>query len=432
MKPPLKGIYVFDSCKREILDMVAVAKALDETHLTFVQLAHLEKAITEVDVDFVILPFCRPQLLEVCKYLKSMDVFIFVFDNEGGVYESSKKYFDKVDKKTTYFVDEFWLWGSELSDTFTAHGIQNRVTGRPRFTLLFQLRELLTDMIEPTSDLLVNTSYSLCAPKYLSLEDERRVWIKNGEDVQRLDVMIDQQAKFRASLLKDLEATSRKVLVRVHPFEDAREYFELANRKNNIQMSSSLLVITDILKSKVIAQRGCTTAIEAALLGKPVLKLDYSDYPLALPAVESVQTYISESLNSIELSGFERNREVPINSYIDFRVAFDSAFKSALDGVKPAQPDATWLQKEKIRFGFHRYRGWLGLVKFFLRFVFRLPINKAFFSEASQVKEFQHLRRLVGLEIFDQQGEYYKLSTKAHEMLWPDLLEILILKFEVA
>lgn len=68
------------------------------------------------------------------------------------------------------------------------------------------------------------------------------------------------------------------VVIRVHPTETSEPYEALARTVNNIRVSTRGPISELLFHCNVLLQRGCTTATEAWMLGKPVLEMELGSY----------------------------------------------------------------------------------------------------------------------------------------------------------
>jgi len=68
------------------------------------------------------------------------------------------------------------------------------------------------------------------------------------------------------------------VIIRVHPTENSKPYEALAQQVDNVRVSTRGPIRELLFHCDVLLQRGCTTATEAWMLGKPVLELEIGKY----------------------------------------------------------------------------------------------------------------------------------------------------------
>lgn len=68
------------------------------------------------------------------------------------------------------------------------------------------------------------------------------------------------------------------VVIRVHPTETSEPYEALSRSVNNIRVSTRGTISELLYHCNVLLQRGCTTATEAWMLGKPVLEMEIGSY----------------------------------------------------------------------------------------------------------------------------------------------------------
>jgi surface carbohydrate biosynthesis protein len=149
-------------------------------------------------------------------------------------------------------------------------------------------------------------------------------------------------------------------LVKVHPFESAEPYNAMADRVPNLHVAD-LPVRQVLFHGDVVLQRGCTTATEAWMLGKPVLELTMGQYHHPIRAdylqgnelvqdLESTERAIHRALAGGALSAEqERARETFLREVyyrIDGRAAERCADRIAELVAPPAYSDA---DRERVR-----------------------------------------------------------------------------------
>src|SRR5689334_23989276 len=87
--------------------------------------------------------------------------------------------------------------------------------------------------------------------------------------------MEDNRTQFAAQSASILEVARQHpewtFLVKVHPFEAVEPYRDLAERVPNLYVVKDVPVRNVLYHADVVIQRGCTTATEAWMLGKPVI-----------------------------------------------------------------------------------------------------------------------------------------------------------------
>ena len=126
----------------------------------------------------------------------------------------------------------------------------------------------------------------------------------------RLNVLT-YQIRTMASWLKILPQLASdfpnvKFIVRPHPVEDPSAWPALLNPHANISVDSSGSLTEQISRASAVIQNGCTAAIEALLIGTPVLNF-------GPPSGEPART------------GFARSLGTRVSSYRQLRTALDKA-----------------------------------------------------------------------------------------------------------
>ena len=179
-----------------------------------------------------------------------------------------------------------------------------------------------------------NTSYSSRNQQLILRRQVRKGKMQEAEVRTMLE---DQQTQFREHSRAVLELARRHpewlVVIKVHPAEWINPYLDFQKEFPNVRVAFDAPIFKFLYHSDVLLQRSCTTAIEAWMLGKPVLELDIGQYQLATRAD---LTSGSESVRDVDAA------EAAIRRYlegakiaprlVEARKAFLRRFYYAIDG----------------------------------------------------------------------------------------------------
>lgn len=165
------------------------------------------------------------------------------------------------------------------------------ITGNPRIDLL---RPPFVGMFEAKVEeirrvhgrfVLINTDYGSINGAHMDLEEFRRMAAKIGyfdpESSEDQDLMEDRVTHDR-NAMKSIEEfihamarsdPGRKLILRPHPTESDKIWRDLAARVENLTVVTETSAPEWILAADCLIQTGCTTGVEAAILGTPTIGL---------------------------------------------------------------------------------------------------------------------------------------------------------------
>jgi surface carbohydrate biosynthesis protein len=163
------------------------------------------------------------------------------------------------------------------------------ITGNARIDLL---RPPFTDMIRATADeirrvhgrfVLINTDYGSINNATMDLEGFREILVKVGyvdptspEDLDLMEDRVAHDQNAMASveafiLAMEKAAPDRKLILRPHPTESGTHWRDLASRVSNLTVVTGTRAPEWIMAADCLIQTGCTTGVEAAILGTPTM-----------------------------------------------------------------------------------------------------------------------------------------------------------------
>jgi surface carbohydrate biosynthesis protein len=279
-------------------------------------------------------------------------------DEEGLVYASPESYLHhKVAAQTLQKADALLAWGEENAKIWREfdgfHGVPIYVTGNARVDLLRpELRELFRDDVDRLRArhapfILVNTNFSRLNHYFpgQSRQANKLREAAEGTDVSKhpdLGLAAHKSVLFRY-FLEMIPALARAcpghtIVVRPHPSEKRETWQQAAGGLTNVTVLHEGNVVPWILAADLLIHNGCTTAVEAYLLGKPAIAYQPAtseDFDLQLPNLLSHRAFDLDSLLSATLDHLggrlapaaeeaDRQREL-ISRYVEGR---EGAFAS--------------------------------------------------------------------------------------------------------
>ncbi len=287
--------------------------------------------------DMVVVNYVRKANSDFIARCKRMGFLVGVLDTEGGVLKDAGAYFARVfDYVDT--VDLYCLWGIKQ---YEAMKMINRlpddvikVTGCPRYDFcVLPWSEALPEVpFEKNRKMvLVNASFPIIQPRFQSPEKEAEQLVKDaGFNREYVKELLRQTHTARGELVESTMSLARKFqetifVIRPHPFEDRTFYDDTFSKFRNVKVHQSGPVFSWIKRAEAVLHHSCTTAIEAVLMGKEPIHVEWSETPvLAQPS-------------SIDVSLRPGSQE-----------ELEQMMKGVLEGRKPEVPEQTIAARERI------------------------------------------------------------------------------------
>ena len=193
-------------------------------------------------------------------------------------------------------LDHLFAWGQDDAELFASYhgynGAPVHLTGNPRIDLLRpELREYFRPQVDELTRrygefILINTNFAF-VNHFLPSEN---LWqgVGKGEDGRgiarpgrgmTLEFAQGQAAHVQAifdafkALLPQLSRRfpDRTIVLRPHPSENHETWREFARAHANVQVIHEGNAVPWLMACKVLLHNGCTTAVEAAVLGQPAV-----------------------------------------------------------------------------------------------------------------------------------------------------------------
>lgn len=349
----------------------------------------------------------RPASARMFDVISRLGHEIVAWDEESLVRFSSPEYYAwRFSPETFRHIAMLFTWGEDDAEMFRGYahfpGMPLRVTGNPRVDLLRP--ELRRWWDEPVARLrerfgefvLVNTNFPFVngfvgALKLVETDAsgvERTTGTSRGLSLEfARSKEAHQRAIFEGfrELLPALASAfpERTIVLRPHPSERADVWQEIARRHPNVRVTNEGNVVPWLIAARVLVHNGCTTAVEASVVGTPAvayrpIRIDVHDY--ALPNALSHQAdTIAEAIERVGAILEQRLGGVPES---ERRRVLDRHLASiegplACDRIVEALLEAGYGERELPRPELGRYlRGWLrGNVRTVKKLVNRMRPN---------------------------------------------------------
>lgn len=283
---------VVDHPKRDLPGAVMLAYQLARRSVrsTIIPMYEQGVDIPRLGVNMLLLNYAREANKDLIKRYAEAGQRVFVLDTEGGVLAerggNSPSALARRMKENGYgeLLSGYFFWGARLRDAFQAEGVLANealhLTGCPRFDFAAPQWRSLLEL--PTKDyFLVNANFPLVNPRYSgSREREREVMVSAGWEPAYVDNLLRDLTSVFARYLNEIRrlAAARpqiRILVRPHPFEDEAPYRTAFEQFPNVAVDGEGSALPVIRNCRAVIHLNCGTAIEAVMLGKLPIQLEY-------------------------------------------------------------------------------------------------------------------------------------------------------------
>jgi len=283
-----KVCLIVDNPLRDLDGLTLLAYTLDKNDVE-VYLVPMYTQISDVYAikpDLVLVNYIRPNNFQLLERYQKSGIKVGVLDTEGTAGKNSDE-FAKLVKKVDNLdvVDLYCLWGEDQYNSFIKFNLLSdnklKITGCPRYDFCHQsLRSALPTINDIENYILINTNFPTANPRFTtSLKDEVDTMIKVGFD-----------SDFATQFVNDSKATYQKIIkliikiaykfpknnfvLRPHPFENIEAYNQLLDF-NNVFILQKGTSLEWINSAKALVHLNCSTAIEAAMLDKYAISLEW-------------------------------------------------------------------------------------------------------------------------------------------------------------
>lgn len=313
--------WVVDHPKRDLAGSVLAAYQLASRGASVALIPMYEQGVDvpRLGLDSLVANYARAANLGLMRAFAKAGLALYVLDTEGGVLAEEGGNSPPAlaahirDMGYTDILTGYFLWGSRLHDAFKAGGTlkpeQLHLTGCPRFDFAAPRWRSLLDG-EQRGYLLVNANFPLVNSRFASRpDDEREAMIRFGFDAAYIDRLLADLKQVFKNYVADIGRLAaarpdRKILVRPHPFEREEVYRAALGGYRNVIIDGTGSVLDRIQNAAAVIHLNCGTAIEAVLLGKLPIQLEYLNTPATaghalLPARVSRPTRSFEELLAV-------------------------------------------------------------------------------------------------------------------------------------
>lgn len=286
--------FIIDHPKRDLLCGIMLSHALSKFQLdtVIIPMYNQRVEVPFLELDVIIINYARPNNYDLVKLYEEMGILVWVLDTEGGVLADSKEGANNPEKLANYInasgykhlISGYLFWGNNLLYGFrNFSGMDKRklhLTGCPRFDYASNYwRELLK--YDKKNYVLINTNFPLVNPLFATSNDEelqnliRAGWPESYATKMMSDLRLIHE-KF-LDIISKLIVTLPDVifLLRPHPFENSRLYYDRYQGISNLSIDPKGNVLNVIKNSSCLIHLNCGTSLEAILLGKVPISLEF-------------------------------------------------------------------------------------------------------------------------------------------------------------
>jgi surface carbohydrate biosynthesis protein len=288
--------WVVDHPKRDLAGSVLAAYQLASRGASVAIVPMYEQGVDvpRLGLDTLVVNYARDANLDLMRSFAEAGLALHVLDTEGGIL--AEKGGNSPPAMAAYVRDSgyadilsgYFFWGGRLHTAFndnkTMPSDRLHLTGCPRFDFAApRWRSVLNG--ERHGYLLVNANFPLVNSRFSAKPGaEREAMIRAGWDGAYIDrFLVDLKQVFANYLVEIGRLASarpdRAILVRPHPFESEAVYRSALARHSNVVVDGSGSVLDMIQNAAAVIHLNCGTAVEAVLLEKLPVQLEYLNTP---------------------------------------------------------------------------------------------------------------------------------------------------------
>jgi surface carbohydrate biosynthesis protein len=288
--------WVVDHPKRDLAGSVLAAYqlALRGASVVIVPMYEQGVDVPRLGLDALVANYARDANLDLMRSFSEAGLALYVLDTEGGVL--AEKGGNSPPAMATHIRDSgyadilsgYFFWGGQLHKAFNDNATMKperlHLTGCPRFDFAAPRWRALLDG-ERRGYLLVNANFPLVNSRFSAAPGaERAAMVRAGWDGAYVDrFLVDLKVVFANYLVEigRLAAArpDRTILVRPHPFESEEVYRNALGRHANVIVDGTGSVLDMIRNAAAVIHLNCGTAVEAVLLDKLPIQLEYLNTP---------------------------------------------------------------------------------------------------------------------------------------------------------
>lgn len=289
--------WVVDHPKRDLAGSVLAAyqMALRGASVVIIPMYEQGVDVPRLGLDALVANYARPANLDLMRSFSEAGLALYVMDTEGGVL--AEKGGNSPPAMAAHIRDSgyadilsgYFFWGGRLHTAFNDNEAMQperlHLTGCPRFDFAAPRWRALLDG-ERRGYLLVNANFPLVNSRFSAAPGaERDAMVRAGWDGAYVDrFLVDLKEVFAnyLTVIGRLAAArpDRAILLRPHPFESEQVYRDALGKHSNVIVDGTGSVLDMIKNAAAVIHLNCGTAVEAVLLDKLPIQLEYLNTPV--------------------------------------------------------------------------------------------------------------------------------------------------------
>jgi surface carbohydrate biosynthesis protein len=288
--------WVVDHPKRDLAGSVLAAYQLASRGASVAIVPMYEQGVDvpRLGLDTLVVNYARAANLDLMRNFAKSGLTLHILDTEGGVLAekggNSPPAMAAYIRNSGYadILSGYFFWGSRLHDAFSDNSTmpsdQLHLTGCPRFDFAAPRWRTMLDG-KRRNYLLVNANFPLVNSRFSAKPGaEREAMTRAGWDGAYVDRFIADLKQVFANYLIEIGRLAaarpdRAILVRPHPFESEDVYRSVLAQYSNVVVDGTGSVLDMIQNAAAIIHLNCGTAVEAVLLEKLPVQLEYLNTP---------------------------------------------------------------------------------------------------------------------------------------------------------
>ncbi|MEE9543371.1 MAG: surface carbohydrate biosynthesis protein [Thermodesulfobacteriota bacterium] len=348
MKKP-RICLIVDNPLRDLDGMVMLGwnLALKGAEVFLVPMAQQVYEVAALAPDLVLVNYLREANRSLVRAYSESGILVGVLDTEGGIFADVEEFLKTIDRDGLSYVDMYCVWGHRQHDLFSKHNLVPKgdlyLTGCPRFDLCApQWREALPDRTKDGSKMiLINTRTPGIFPRFQrGVEDEIKIMRSGGLSdsyvfglLRELYLIAGEMITTVADMAKTFPDAD--IVLRPHPFENEKLYKALFEDLPNVRVVREGTVLAWIKSAQLLIHKDCLTAMEACLLDKEPISLEWIDAPTArIELLNSISHHAKSRAHLFELveRALKGTPLLPSTQMLDTRKKIISDWLYANDG----------------------------------------------------------------------------------------------------
>lgn len=308
-----KIVLIVDNPPRDLEGMTSLAREFAKNDALCFLVSMYDQSVwmSIIKPTDIIINYYRKNNKKLIEYYRAMGARVYVLDTEGNGGENINTFAKELKKEgVDGKVDGYFLWGREQYECFKENRVifdinKLHLTGAPRLDLY---TKKYRDYISPVkfkirSYILFNTNFPIINPRYnKNTEDNIADRVRAGDDEVWIRGVAAEAKYIYKKYLEVIEevATTFKeitIIIRPHPFERREAYDWVGNQHKNVLVIQEGTTVSWIKNALVLVHLNCATAIEAVVMGKPVIAMEWFNQPLS---VQSIPRIISVNAQNLE------------------------------------------------------------------------------------------------------------------------------------